>query len=356
MSEQRCALTWKAAALEDGRLEGADRTSFETHAARCEGCRAEKQAVARLYAQVRAVPVADVAPLEHARRRGALLARANERFAGRPRTNRLVWGLVASSVLGLGVYAVAVPRAASTPVVAADDAVPPRYEITEVRHAVWRHRLENATARIDLADGAASFEVERFGPKQRFVVMLPDGEIEVTGTRFSVDVVLGRTKSVSVAEGHVVFRRADAREMTLHAGEAWSRTDAVAAAPDHATQPSPSSSAAPRLGAPPTPERRPGANAAGSAKPAAHAGEEFDEAISSFVRGSYARADEQLVAFSRKYPHDSRCEDAAFLSAVARWRIGDTAGARARAQSYLDAYPSGLRRAEAERIVAATRP
>ena len=77
----------------------------------------------------------------------------------------------------------------------------------------------------------------------------------------------------------------------------------------------------------------------------------FDEAIGRFVRGAYAQADVELRAFADELPLDARCEDAAFLSAVARWRLGDGSAARARADRYLTAYPAGLRRSEAQHIL-----
>jgi TolA-binding protein len=77
----------------------------------------------------------------------------------------------------------------------------------------------------------------------------------------------------------------------------------------------------------------------------------FDSAIGSFVSGAYARADVELGEFLVSFPADPRCEDAAFLRAVARFRLGDAAGARIAARRYLAAYPAGLRRIEAERIL-----
>jgi TolA-binding protein len=179
--------------------------------------------------------------------------------------------------------------------------------------------------------------------------MLPDGEIEAAGTRFTVDVVLGRTKSVSVADGRVVLRRRDDRELTLHAGEGWSRTEPAAAEAIVAAEAAPAAAS----GGPTERPRRIATKSA--ARASTSAGERFDEAISSFVHGSYARADTQLIDFVREFPHDSRCEDASFLSAVARWRMGDASGARTQAQSYLGAYPQGLRRDEAQHIVDAVR-
>jgi hypothetical protein len=350
---------------------------------------------------VRELPPQPLSPLEHARRRSALLEHANARFLGERLAPRARWALAAALVLALGVTAALARRSmqatssntSATPSssVAADTSGPPRYEVAEAPHAIWRTHEEGSTARIDLADGVASFHVEHLGARQRFVVALPDGEIEVTGTRFSADVALGRTRSVTVVEGHVVLRRKGEREMTLRAGEGWTRTDPVArrAPPTDPSDPmsrvasgsrpaassvasvAPGSSGALGasgalgvLGVPGPPSAavrsRPAVSAhvaRGPAElsPSRRAGERFDEAISSFVHGSYARADRELVEFTKEFPDDARCEDAAFLSAVARWRLGDAAGARARAQSYLDAYPNGLRRTEAQHIASDAR-
>jgi outer membrane protein assembly factor BamD (BamD/ComL family) len=72
--------------------------------------------------------------------------------------------------------------------------------------------------------------------------------------------------------------------------------------------------------------------------------------MTAFQRGSYAESDRLFSAFRGRHPRDARNEDAAFLRAVARSRLGDTAGAAAFAAEYLRAFPGGLRRAEAERL------
>jgi TolA-binding protein len=75
--------------------------------------------------------------------------------------------------------------------------------------------------------------------------------------------------------------------------------------------------------------------------------------MAAFRRGDYAAADRSLAEFSRQAPHDPRAEDATFIRAVARSRLGDARGAAALARNYLTRYPNGLRRSEAERIVRA---
>jgi hypothetical protein len=367
VSEDRCPLSWKAAALEDGRLEGADRVSFDLHASRCADCRAERKALAALYAQLREPPARALAPLERARRRASLLARANDRFVGQPR-RRTRWVLAASVVVLLVLLVVAGRSRLGMQRPPAELAsTSPRFEVEEAPHAIWRTRSVGGTGRVELADGAARFSVERLGPNQRFLVALPDGELEITGrARFVAEVAFGRTSGVSSMAGDVVFRRREAPELVLHAGEGWTRTDVVVATSGDRDAEAPPAGAAVAAGNSDVTAARPPAVAASKKEPAVGArtaearssasssriaGEKFDEAISSFVHGSYALADTQLIEFARAFPADSRCEDAAFLSAVARWRLGDAQGARSRAEAYLGAYPNGLRRGEAQRIV-----
>lgn len=76
----------------------------------------------------------------------------------------------------------------------------------------------------------------------------------------------------------------------------------------------------------------------------------FDDGIDSFKAGRYEDADQKLERFAREYPDDRRCEDAAYVRSVARWRLGDAEGAARLARDYLHTYPNGLRRPEAARI------
>jgi TolA-binding protein len=57
-----------------------------------------------------------------------------------------------------------------------------------------------------------------------------------------------------------------------------------------------------------------------------------------------------LAAFLGKYPRDPRSEDAAYLRIIALQRAGDVSGTERAATEYLRRYPSGFRRAEAERL------
>jgi hypothetical protein len=281
--------------------------------------------------------------------------------------------------------------------------------VASVAHADWSAKHVGGASLVTLRDGVASFHVEHVAAAARFLVELPDGEIEVRGTRFVVDVKAGVTRSVTVSEG-VVWLRLGQRLVVLKRGEAY-RADEVAAAVGVAPPPAPSaapaSSASPvasRVSAPVavsaaqvsaalTAEREPSAPGSrrepdpttsigaasssaaaarasnvplGSARPALApavapstevtaraptAGARFGEAMSAFRAGDYGHAEALFAAFAREFPSDSRLEDAAFLRADARARRGDAAGASALARDYLKRYPNGLRRPDAERLV-----
>jgi ferric-dicitrate binding protein FerR (iron transport regulator) len=346
-----CPRRWEAEALEDERLDGVDRASFDRHLATCEACVRELAALEKLRDAMRALPESPPTPIARHRLRAALLREANRRVVstrGVP-WNRLAFGAVA--IVGVAVATtlfVRHERDASVAQVSATTAAP-KFDVEALGGAVWRSRTTGATTSIELADGVAEFSVPHLEATQRFVVSLPDGEIEVRGTRFTVVVDVGRTTSVTVTDGRVAFRRSGEPEIVLRAGDRWSKVEPEPLADKTETPPTAvatSTARRPRLPAiastPPS----------GSAMPSA--GARFGEAMASFHAGDYARADAQLAQFAADFPNDPRCEDAAFLRAVARWRVGDRAGAASLARAYLSTYPNGLRRIEAQHIVDGT--
>lgn len=360
-------MTWKAAALEDRRLDGADRASFEHHAARCADCRAELAALKELHSEARALPLTDLSRFEHARERAALLERASGGAARRaplPLPRAAVLLAVVACVVAISAMVLHRRSSSSTSSTRAsiepttDLAEAPRYEVIESPRAMLRAHSEGPFVRVDLADGSAAFHVDRLAKDQQFVVSLPDAEIEATGARFQASVTLGRTRGVTVTEGNVVLRRAGEQAITLREGEGWQRADelpAAALAPRSPLAMSSAGSASAESSAAATARSRarppPAALETPHVAPRTAASSKYDAAISSFVHGSYAKADGELLEFVREFPEDDRCEDAAWLAAVARRRMGDMDGARARARSYLDAYPQGLRRPEAQHIL-----
>jgi hypothetical protein len=264
--------------------------------------------------------------------------------------------------------------------------VPPTYEITPLQKATWAREEVGSVARISLTNGSAEFHVHPLKAGQRFLVLLPDGEIEVRGTRFVVAVRAGQTKYVVVTEGKVVWRQPGEAERLLLAGERWDharkaeaqeparaagqtasadgiaprppiRPKAVAFAPprqakaisaSHASVAPLPDANAPRE-SPVDMKNGPGAASVTDARIPVSA-DVFATAIAAFQGGRYDDADKLLQTFSTKNPSDPRTEDAAFLRAVSRSRMGDGHGAAILAREYLQRFPKGLRRPEAEAL------
>jgi hypothetical protein len=250
----------------------------------------------------------------------------------------------------------------------------PSYEVTDLEGASWTNQENGASARVNLASGSAAFHVHKLGPGQKFVVALPDCEIEVRGTRFVVNVEDGRTRHVVVMEGKVALRHRGAAEQLLLGGQRWDAP--VPAEPTSAPPAAPA--LAPALAARPTvhvPARRPATvrrqqvaavavSPDVSAEPPSSAVERrveaktpppagadlFARGVEAFRAGRYDEADGLLRAFVAKHPKDPRVEDVAFLRAVGRVRLGDAQGAATLARDYLERFPHGMRRREAEAI------
>lgn len=369
-----CPRAWEASAIEDGRLGPEGRVAFERHATGCADCKTEvaELSALRRYADADVRPEAP--PLERRRLRAELLRRANEdAMAPRARGRApLLGALAAAAIVALFVLARRPGVGPAAPMSLATAATA-HYEVRGQGAAQWHATQDGGTTRVSLVDGEASFHVEHLAPGERFLVALPDGEVEVRGTRFVVAVERGRTRRVQVTEGRVALRVRDARERELYAGEAWEQTttspppsvsatasapatsQAVATAP--ATERAPLPTAAPPAGSTPSAPSAPAATVSARPAPTASAsGARFHDAMAHFRAARYAEAEGAFAEFEATSPADPRAEDAAWLGAVSRSRAGDAAGAARLAQRYLDRYPQGLRRAEAEALVKGGKP
>jgi hypothetical protein len=339
LSERACSRLWEAEALEDGRLAGADRASFERHATSCAECRRELADLASLRARIALVSAPSSTALERQRLRSQILVRANEAVA-RPRSRTI--RLSVAAVISLAALGTIVGRAVSHREQAPDPSavapVPPRFDAQSSVDARWLPHTSGAATRVDLSYGSVSFRVPHLEPTQKFSVALPDGELEVRGSAFTIVADGERTVAVNVTEGVVALRIRGRPEVLLNAGDLWPEPTVVGGAASVAMAPAPppthSSHSAPR----PSP------------------GALFDDAFASFEHGDYRAADRKLERFVHEHPTEPRAEDAAYLRAVARFRLGDRQGAAVLARAYLDAYPAGLRRLEAQRLATTTEP
>ena len=392
MKPTDCSRAWQAEAVEDGRLSVRDRASFERHRPTCEHC---KKVVAEL-ALLRGIGMrhaaSPTAPLEHRRARNELLRLANELTVRAPKS--IPWrGLAAALAVVSLVAVLAIRLTASRPAAPASVAAP-SYHVLPSQGAEWRTLEHGSKVRLAVTRGHFEIAVRHLSAGQRFTLELPDGELEVQGTRFVVEVDGRRTLGVEVLEGRVALRvRERGRALvTLGPGESFRAASGSMGGPEATAPGQPSemhaltlpsapasrfSDARPELPDPrASRERTPGtandtASAAASASgraavgqparsaapanetvgSAATSGADFARAMSAFSAGDYGQAEKLFQRFASEHTTDTRVEDAMFLSAVARARRGDVEGSRALAAEYLRRYPNGLRRIEAERLV-----
>jgi FecR-like protein len=367
MKRPACTRAPQAEALEDGRLSGAERASFERHAASCAECASELRALVRLRQGAEWLPTSTPTPLERRRQRQALLRRASElrqRAPVQPRRRTfaafvLSGALMAAVCIGFGLRASLSGSETSAALAA------PTYRLHASPGASWQTIEEGAALRLRLGSGSFMLEVDKLTAVQRFVLELPDGELEVVGTHFGVRVEPEGTRRVEVTEGRVALRLRDALPISLGAGENWTaeREAARAAAPPSVPAAEPPSTPAPAAAAPserslararqtalPETKRALEPPSGEQAAPLGTHNDDFARAMAAFGAGDYGQAERLFQDFERRHAEDARQEDSTFLRAVARARRGDAAGARATARQYLERYPNGLRAPEAERL------
>ena len=375
MSRKPCSRIWQAEAAFDGCLSRADSASFDRHAASCEQCTAERAALLRLQALAERIPGAQNSPLRRRALHIQVLSRANE-LAVRPRRRWLArpkaWAALVCAMAGLflALHLSGRPHASAV-------SAEPSFDLVATPNSNWHVSQQGPSLRIALQRGTFSFAVRKLKQGQRFVLALPDGELEVRGTHFTVDINENQTRRVAVRDGVVALRFARQAELTLGAGATWPSASfsnvpqtspgippgtpdsaAVGASPAAGpVVPAPRSTAATQSlhgtrGSNPSPS----ANGART-KPAvtadvaaSEAPEDFARAMAVFSRGDYGTAEPLLSAFEARYPHSAHNEDVLFLRALARSRRGDQAGARTLAAEYVRLYPTGFRAEEARKL------
>jgi hypothetical protein len=162
----------------------------------------------------------------HVRReRTRLLAAFDRRLAPpeRPRSRRALFGSVAA-VAVVGAVLFVVRHRTSVP---EHSALPPVAAVRAADGAVWSQRTNDGREEVTLDRGSLWIHVDHAASVGGLLVMLPDGQLEDSGTTFTVEVDGGRTVRVAVAEGRIVLRLRDRPPATIDAGGSWSRDEAA---------------------------------------------------------------------------------------------------------------------------------
>ena len=347
MSENDTCPRWpEVEAAADGRFGSREVDRVERHLAQCASCRARRARWEALRAEAREHARAPVSELEHRRARAALL-RAAAMTGDEPRPARTRGFMFAGAFAMAAALVAALVLRGGGRGGSARSETHPEARVDAVGDAQWARAHEVGRETVRLTEGVLRVTVPHQHARHRFVVALPDGELEVRGTRFIVEARGGRTEQVTVFEGLVALRVGRSSEQLIAAGGRWHAPDpqvaTVVPAPPVALVPTPTAEVA----------SAPARAVSRRAEPAGESAfQRFAAGVAAMGRGDFRVAAEAFEDFERRQPQDERAEDAAWLRVVALRRGGDEGSALVAAERYLERYPSGARRAEAASLVA----
>jgi hypothetical protein len=345
-----CPRLFEVEAARDGRLTGAELANFERHMTGCPVCLREANALEGLADALRASPGTDAGgDILHVRRERTRLLAAFDRALVTPEgyrsgaRRRLLLSGAAALVVCILVLWRARPGA---------QPVHPAAIVHADSTAVWVRRTSGNCEEIDLDRGALWIRVDHSFGEERLLVVLPDGELEDTGTTFTVSAEDGHTTRVAVEEGHVVLRIRGQPAVAMGPGDTWVPEPRPAARASATADPPANTAPAARLDAVDrdTPPLPPSA-APYLSIPSASASDpsvDFRAAMAALDVGDNHQAAAAFASFLAKHPRDARAEDAAYLHVIALQRSGDGAGMKQAALEYLYRYPQGFRQSEVE--------
>lgn len=210
---------------------------------------------------------------------------------------------------------------------------------------------------FELAAGSVRADVAKLKPHERFVIRTSDAEVEVHGTSFEVSRVPpdpacgnGTTTRVAVREG-IVAVRAHGTETFVRPNEVWPSGCAVAPSSEPPSDPPIASATA---AAPAAPAPADTARAKRSPEPRSSdlgaQNDLFERAIARKRAGDAAGAVAGFEELLARHP-SSHLAQSARAERMKLLRAIDGKRARAAARDYLERYPNGFARRDAELIV-----
>jgi TolA-binding protein len=349
----RCDRLWEVEAVRDGRLSAKAAAAAARHARTCAVC-AEAIAMDRsLRDLAEAVRATGPTELELRRLRARVMRDAAQ--GGRPAPR---WRAPAAAVATVIVLALAVgDRASGGGCQGRSGGSRPSLDVEGALSGVvspevgarWSQAREGRTEHVRLDDGTLRVRVRHQREGERFVVDLPDGELEVRGTTFDITANASRTEHVHVHEGVVTLRIREQPELSLGAGSDWrAPTTAAPIGPGGAIAAAPIEPP----GVPSPPASRSPARA-GHVPPAPYDGSEaYARAVRLLTGQQFAAAADALDDFVRAHPTAPEAEDASYLEAVALARGGRIDAAGLAAERHLKQFPASFHRKEAALLVA----
>ena len=355
MRDTPCARLWEIDARREGRLAAKASESFDRHLRLCAECRTQMDRDQELRSLARQLPYRGPGELVLRRLQARLLRDVAMGVRG-SRAGGVRWAFAAvAGVVGMSAWLLVAMRAAppaamashgSPAITAAAPGAPSQPSTAALAGAIvassssrWTQTREAGLERVTLDDGAIRVHVRPQAVGERFLVTLPDGEIEVRGTTFDVAVVHGTTSHVSVDEGIVDLRLRERGTTRLTAHQAWNGPPPEV--------PSTASRSAPVWRAP-APSAVPVVRAAPQVVD--HDGD-YAHAIELLRNGQYDQAASTFHALAETEPAPQN-DDSSFLEAIALARAGRTDAAALVAERHLASFPSSFHRKDASILVA----
>jgi hypothetical protein len=344
-----CHRRWEVDAYREGKLGARDAGRFERHVRICASCARQMERDEGLRRMVRELPDGEPDALELRRIRGNVMRDLATGVASpaRPRwvlaaagvavavAGLVAWRVAArSSVPGTSVV-VGTPAELRAPV--ESPSVPSAQafagSVGALAASRWTQTREDGVERVLLEAGWVRIHVRPQHEGERFLVEVPDGELEVRGTTFEVTVENAQTTGVHVDDGVVELRLRGRDPERLAAGDLWPASAPVVATATTVARPAPSVPA--RL----EPVRD-------------GAAEAYKAAMQLLLAGRDAEAAAAFEAFLLAHPGAPQSEDASYLEAVALARAGRTDAAALAAEQHLRRFPSSFHTKEAAGLVA----
>ncbi|HEY3815795.1 MAG TPA: FecR domain-containing protein [Polyangiaceae bacterium] len=348
-----CDRSWEVDLFRAGRLGPKDAVSFERHLRTCAACQAQRDADEWLQQFARRLTDDEPPELGLRRVRGRVLrdaatgVRASGRGSWWPRLALL--GLLLAGVVGTwAVVTRSRPArgvATTAPLVAPPSAnLPDPFAASVVAESGsrWEQERMQGVERVTLEEGSLHLHVRPQTVGERFLVVLPDGELEVRGTTFDVRVEHDATVRVKVEEGVVELRIRNLESRRLGAGDGWTPVSSAPSSTKEAAIPTP-------MRSPPRPA--PSRDAPGRPLQAASP-EVYLRAMALLRAGRNEEAASAFHSFAQSQPTASQAEDASFLEAVALARAGRGDAAGLAAQRHLESFPGSFHRRQASLLVA----
>src|SRR5581483_3061386 len=199
MSDGGCHRLWEVDAYRAGLLGAGDSESFERHTRACATCKGRLESDERVRDLARELPYSEPGPLALRRLRARILHDAHggdaldKRAAARRWLAPGAW-VAAAAAVSVGALLLVSrpgprPATASNAEARSAPAAAPVDErlagtVVSASGARWSQARSARVERVELAEGSIGVDVRPQLAGERFLVELPDGEIEVRGTSF----------------------------------------------------------------------------------------------------------------------------------------------------------------------------